>query len=309
MALHRLLGIDIGVPDPAALDDFYREIGFVGGDRSWGPADQPGQIRIAEAPYRQLREMRLACESEEDLDTIAKRVDGLGIGSQKSDGALRVADPVNQWDIVITPTEVADVPVVDESPLNRPGERRRLDTRHRLIGANETRPPRRLGHLVVGTNDILASHKLYTEGIGFRISDVVGGLAFFMRCSPDHHNFLLTPGPVPYLNHYALEHDDIDSVCRAATLYQAEHEGTQIAGPGRHQIGGNMFWYMRDPSGTFFEYFADMDRIADDDGWQPREDWPLEDSWSLWGEQQQPEVFFRPDDIDEVIEGWNRQHG
>jgi len=204
---------------------------------------------------------------------------------------------------------VADIPVQPVREVNRPGERGRIDVRHELIGEAKPRPPRRLGHVVVGTNDILASHKLYTEGIGFRISDIAGGLAFFMRCSPDHHNFLLTPGPVPYLNHYALEHDDIDAVCRAASLYLRSHEGTQIAGPGRHMIGGNMFWYMRDPSGTFFEYFADMDRIADDDGWQIREDWPLDDSWALWGDKDQPEVFFRPDDIEEVIAGWNEAQG
>ena len=171
------------------------------------------------------------------------------------------------------------------------------------------RPPRRLGHVVVGTTDLEATRKLYIEALGFRVSDTVAGLAFFTRCSPDHHNFLFTPGPVPYLNHYALEHDDIDAVCRAATLYLRNHEGTQIAGPGRHQIGSNMFWYMRDPSGTIFEYFADMDQIVDDEGWRVREDWPLEDTWSLWGEKDQPEVFFQPDDIEEVIAGWTKQHG
>ena len=46
MALHRLLGMEIGVPDPAMLDAFYQEIGFTGGSRSWGPTDQPGQIKI-----------------------------------------------------------------------------------------------------------------------------------------------------------------------------------------------------------------------------------------------------------------------
>jgi catechol 2,3-dioxygenase-like lactoylglutathione lyase family enzyme len=309
MALHRLLGIDIGGPDPATLDAVYQEIGFSGGNRSGGTADRPGQIGLREAPFRQLCEMRLACEGESDLAAIAKSVDGLGIASEQRDGRLRVADPVNKWDIVIEPADVSDIPDQPRRKVNRPGERDRLDARHELITETAPRPPRRLGHVVVGTNDILASHKLYTEGIGFRVSDIVGGLAFFMRCSPDHHNFLLTPGPVPYLNHYALEHDDTDAVCRAATLYQREHEGTQISGPGRHQIGGNMFWYMRDPSGTFFEYFADMDRITDDEGWQIREDWPLDDSWSLWGDKDQPEVFFRPDDIDAVIEGWNKAHG
>jgi catechol 2,3-dioxygenase-like lactoylglutathione lyase family enzyme len=309
MALHRLLGIEIGVPDPASLDAFYQEIGFTGEARSWGAADQPGQIKIGEAPYRQLRELRVGCESESDIAKIAANLEGLGIASESRGGVLRVSDPVNHWDIVVEPTEVSDIPAQALRATNRPGERGRLDARHELITEAKPRPPRRLGHVVVGTNDILASHKLYTEGIGFRISDIVGGLAFFMRCSPDHHNFLLTPGPVPYLNHYALEHDDLDSVCRAATLYLREHEGAQISGPGRHQIGGNMFWYMRDPSGTFFEYFADMDRIIDDDAWQIREDWPMDDSWSLWGDKDQPEVFFRPDDIDAVIEGWNKAHG
>jgi len=308
MALHRLLGIEIGVPDPAALDAFYQEIGLVGGERNWGPADQPGQITIGEAAYRQLRQLRIACESEHDISRIAKQLDGIGVASTQRDGALRVRDPVNEWEIVIEPREPGDVPTQPSRAVNRPGEHSRVDARHGLLTEAEARRPRRLGHVVVGTNDILASHKLYTEGIGFRISDIVGGLAFFMRCSPDHHNFLLTPGPVPYLNHYALEHDDVDQVCRAATLYLREHEDTQIAGPGRHQIGGNMFWYMRDPSGTFFEFYADMDRITDDDAWQIREDWPMDDSWSFWGEKDQPEVFFRPDDIDAVIEGWKRTH-
>ena len=309
MALHRLLGMEIGVPDPAMLDAFYQEIGFTGGSRSWGPTDQPGQITINEAPFRQLREMRVGCESEEDLDRIVKNLEGLGIASQRSNGRLRVPDPVNKWDVVIEPAEVADTPPQPQRIMNRPGDRNRLDARHSLLTEATPHPPRRLGHIVVGSPDVAASLKFYTEGIGYRVSDIVGGIAFFLRCSPDHHNLLLAPGPVPYLNHYAIEHDDIDSVCRAATLYLHEHEDAQIAGPGRHPIGGNMFWYMRDPSGTFFEYFADMDRILDDAGWQVREDWPMEDSWSLWGETRQPEVFFQPPDMPAVIEGWNNIHG
>ena len=54
---------------------------------------------------------------------------------------------------------------------------------------------------------------------------------------------------------------------------------------------------------------ADMDRITDDAAWKIREDWPMDDSWSLWGDKDQPEVFFRPDDIDQVIEGWHKAHG
>jgi catechol 2,3-dioxygenase-like lactoylglutathione lyase family enzyme len=309
LALHRLLGIELGVPDPSTLDGFYQEIGFTGGAHRWGPEGVPDQIGVEEAPYRQLLEMRIACESDEDLAVIAKNLQGIGVASESRQGKLHVSDPVNKWRVVVEPCEVADIAPQPQRETNRPGERNRLDKRPGVMMEPALRPPRRLGHVVIGTSDILATHKLYTEGLGFRISDIVGGLGFFMRCSPDHHNLLMTPAPVPYLNHYALEHDDIDAVCAAATHYLVDHEGTQIAGPGRHYIGGNMFWYLRDPSGTFFEYFSDMDRIVDEAAWVIREDWPMDDAWSIWGTKSQPEVFFRPDDMDEIIAGWNKYHG
>lgn len=146
------------------------------------------------------------------------------------------------------------------------------------------------------------------KALGYRVSDIIGGgLGTFMRCSPDHHNLLIAPGPVPYLNHYALEHDDLDSVTRAATLYLRKHgDDHHVAGPGRHMIGGNEFWYMKDAAGTCFEFFSDMDYILDDDGWKIRDDWELEDSWSMWGPKDPPEVFFNPDDMAEIIAGWEK---
>ena len=92
----------------------------------------------------------------------------------------------------------------------------------------------------------------------------MGGRGWFLRCSPDHHNMLITPGPVPYLNHYAL-------------------------------------------AGYFFEQFADMDYIEDDDAWQPG-DWD-QPGWSLWGNEHQPEVFFKPRDMAEIIHGFQQRHG
>jgi hypothetical protein len=310
MALHRLLDIEIGVPDPAQLDDFYREIGFTGGSGEWGAEDQPAQIKIVEAPYRQLRTMRVACDSEADLDATAKRLDGLGVRHQSGGGRLRVRDPINEWEIVVEPAPVLDIREQPERLLNRPGKRNRIGDRAEVLVEDKPRPPRRLGHVVVGSPKPVETIQLMTEGIGYRVSDTLGGgIAAFMRCSPDHHNLLVTPGPVPYMNHYALEHDDFDSVMRAASIYLRTHgDERQIAGPGRHQIGGNVFWYMLDPSGTFFEYFCDMDRIVDDAAWQIKDDWNPAESWSIWGEKNQPEVFFSPVDIQNVIDGWNNAH-
>jgi hypothetical protein len=310
MALHRLLDIEIGVPNPDALDDFYREIGFTGGDGSWGGADQPGQIRIVEAPYRQLRSARLGCEDEADLAATAKRLDGLGVEYRSGGGRLSVADPINGWEFIIEPASPFQLSEQPKRATNRPGERQRIGTRAEVIVEEKPRPPRRLGHFVVGTPKPVETIEFVTEGIGFRVSDTLGGgIAAFLRCSPDHHNLLVAPGQVPYLNHYALEHDDFDAVMRAASVFLRTHgDECQVAGPGRHQIGGNVFWYMLDPSGTFFEYFADMDRIVDDAAWEIRTDWDPADSWSIWGDPKQPEVFFAPKDMQEIVDGWSRAH-
>jgi len=162
---------------------------------------------------------------------------------------------------------------------------------------------------LIGTAHIEPTRKLFVEGLGFRLSDSISGLAFFLRCSSDHHNFLIQPGPVPYLNHYAFEHDDVDAVARAATLYLQRHPERQIAGPGRHVIGSNVFWYMKDPCGNYFEFFTDMDYIERDDTWQARPDWPLEGNWSIWGDPEPPEVFFQPDDIEDIAAGQREEYG
>jgi len=311
MALHRMSKIEIGVPDPSGLDAFYQEIGFTGGDGTWGGSDFPGQIEIVEGPFRQLRTVHLACEDEADLDATGKRLDQLGIKYKRGGGRLAVTDPHNEWDFVIRPEPVQDISRQPVRTMNRPGERDRVGSRADVIAEVVPRPPRRLGHIVMGTPKPVETIQFCTEGLGYRVSDtLLNGLVTFMRCSPDHHNLLITPGPVPYLNHYALEMDDFDSVMRGATVYLDKHgDDHQIAGPGRHQIGGNIFWYMLDPSGTFFEFFADMDYIADDEAWEIRGDWDPATSWSVWGESKQPEVFFAPKDIEQIIEGWNKAHG
>ena len=308
MALHRLLGIDLGVPAPQILDDFYQDIGFVGGDHCWGPKEAPDQIRVQEAPYRQLLEIRLACHSEQDMSEIGGRLERIGIKHSMRDGKLIVPDSVNKFTVTIEPREVEDVPEPEPRLVNRPGNRPRKGARPGIMTETVLRPPRRLGHVVIGTNDIVATHDLYVNALGFRVSDkIAGGMAYFTRCSQDHHNLLFAPGPVPYLNHYAIERDDIDTVMASANAYLKEHEGTQISGPGRHPIGGNVFWYLRDPAGNYFEQFADMDCIEDDEAWEIV-DWNPP-GWSLWGGDGQPEVFFKPTDMAEIIEGYNKYHG
>jgi hypothetical protein len=51
-----------------------------------------------------------------------------------------------------------------------------------------------------------------------------------------------------------------------------------------------------------------MDQIVDDAAWQIRDDWDMSDSWSIWGQKDQPEVFFQPQDMQTIIDGWGRAH-
>ncbi|MFI0730363.1 hypothetical protein ACH4S9_15310 [Streptomyces sp. NPDC021225] len=42
-----------------------------------------------------------------------------------------------------------------------------------------------------------------------------------------------------------------------------------IRGVGRHHIGSNFFWYLKDLAGGFFEYHSELDCILDDRLWEP----------------------------------------
>ena len=59
-------------------------------------------------------------------------------------------------------------------------------------------------------------------------------------------------------------------------------------GPGRHVIGSNYFYYIRDPWGSFAEYFHDIDFIPRECAWQPQ-DFPEEDALYRWGPQPPPD--------------------
>ena len=66
----------------------------------------------------------------------------------------------------------------------------------------------------------------------------------------------------------AWEMDDVDAVGRAAAAMVAADPARHVWGLGRHGIGSNYFWYLRDPAGNFAEYSSDLDVIADDEAWR-----------------------------------------
>ena len=115
-------------------------------------------------------------------------------------------------------------------PYNTPGHIARPDTRAPGVLRENRVQPRKLGHVVLGSTDQESSQKLFTEGLGFKISDTVPGLAAFMRCSTDHHNVLVQQAPLAFLHHTSWQVNDIDEVGRGATMMLGKD-------PARHVVG------------------------------------------------------------------------
>ncbi|MZG17633.1 dioxygenase, partial [Streptomyces sp. SID5914] len=70
---------------------------------------------------------------------------------------------------------------------------------------------------------------------------------------------------------------------------------------GRHHIGSNFFWYLKDPAGNFSEYFSDMDCIVDDQLWEPGIFNDLRALYT-WGPPVPPS-FLAPEDMAALMTG------
>lgn len=307
MALNGLLDIELSVADPAALVEFWERHGLIGtGDGVLGTADRPVQLRIVEGAYRHMSELHLSCDAESDLVDIADRIGDLGVASTIDGTTLRCIDPVFGHRVTIDVGAPPPLSPTQVRAINHPGEQARAGVRADAVAEDFPRPPRRLGHVVLGTPKFAEATSFFIDGLGYRVSDqVLNGVATFARIESDHHNLLIHPGPCGHLNHYALEMDDVDAVGKAGMGVLAERNDASIVGVGRHKLGANIFWYMTDPAGNMFEFFSDMDQIVDDEAWERdhcKRDWEGSDGpagFSVWGPQE-PEVFFNQPDLAEI---------
>jgi catechol 2,3-dioxygenase-like lactoylglutathione lyase family enzyme len=296
MALHRLTSITIGVPDPDAVAPFYREFGLVEtASGTFATRDGGEQLRLVEAPRRRLLELGLGADDPDDVARIAGSLTGLGIDSTGTDTSLITTEPVTGTQVTVT---VA--PAIRQSPsaapaANRPGRTDRTNARAEGIERAGPVQPRKLGHVVLGSPDQAATQRFFTDALGFKVSDEIAGIAAFLRCSTDHHNLLVQGAPVTYLHHTSWQVDDVDDIGRAATALLDIDPNRQVWGLGRHYIGSNFFWYLRDPAGNFAEYYSDLDVIGDDEAWHAT---AVADRRALyaWGPPV-PDEFLAPVDL------------
>ena len=307
MALNGILSIDLAVKNPQELSEFWQRRGLTADAHGTvGTADRNKQITIVEDDYRHLAALHLSCETEQDLANIAKRLKDMGVESTISGTTLTCKDPIVDHAITIEVGAPAPLTPSPDRSLNSSGKINRDGLRADAITEAKPRPPRRLGHVVIGTPHFEKVTDFYVNGLGFKVSDqILNGIATFMRVETDHHNLFIHPGFTSHLNHYALEVDDVDAIGKLGMEVLAERPDANVVGVGRHNLGANMFWYLTDPSGNMFEFFSDMDQITDDEDWARnhcKRDWEGSDGpagFSVWGPKE-PESFINQPDLFEI---------
>ncbi|MFN8641608.1 MAG: VOC family protein [Candidatus Binatia bacterium] len=300
MALHRLTTLTLGVPDVAAAAAYYEAFGLTPlGDGRFATADGGEQLRLVAAPTRRPLALGIGAGDADDLARVAAALQRLGVAAERTADAVAAVDPGTGVRVSVQLAPRIAAPAAPAAATNGPGHVDRRTARADAILRETPVRPRKLGHVVFGTTDLAASQRFFIEGIGFKVSDSIEGLASFLRCSTDHHNLLVQPAPVPFLHHSSWQVDDVDEIGRAATALLQADPDRHVWGLGRHHIGSNYFWYLKDPAGNFTELYADLDVIVDDELWQPGA-FGGANTLASWGPPIPP-AFLAPDDMAELI--------
>jgi catechol 2,3-dioxygenase-like lactoylglutathione lyase family enzyme len=300
MVLHRLASITIGVPNVEETSRYYAEFGLTRYGATFSTTDGGEQLCIVESPTRRLIELCIGADDPDDIDRVADRLASLGVPVERDAASLGATEKHSGARAV-----VKILPRVLQMPTaialsNGPGRADRENDRAPGILREGPIRPRKLGHVVIGTPDAEASQRFFVDGIGFKVSDEVRGVAAFLRCSSDHHNLLLQNSPVAFLHHTSWQVEDVDEVGRGAMLMLEGHPERHTWGLGRHFIGSNFFWYLRDPAGNFSEYYSDMDIITDDQLWKPGTWEPTLRALYAWGPNVPPSML-TPDDLADLM--------
>ena len=183
--------------------------------------------------------------------------------------------------------------------INAPG---RIVRSHRsAILAKSSYPPAkplRLGHILVFSPDVPRSVAFMTDALGMGLADRAQDIIAFTcaRTNSDHHVVAFAKSPGVGFHHASFQVNDPDEVGRGGQALLAK---TRLGdwGFGRHTIGSNFFHYIQDPWGSWFEYYSDMDHIADYSLWTPT-NYAMEDSLASWGPEV-PHDFVHNYEVDE----------
>lgn len=306
MPMHRIASITLGVPDLDSTAEFYTDFGLTPlGDHRFATLDGGEQLKLAYSPVRRLLEYGVGVDDPDDISRASSRLSELDVRHSADEDGLSVFDEGSGVTITVTQSDRYAQNAFEVPPHNSPGS---------VVRHNERAPgsvrdgfvrPRKLGHVVFGTTDIERTERIVLDGLGFKISDTIRNVGHFVRCSTDHHNLMVQRAPYQFMHHTSWQVDDVDEVGRGAARMLEADPARHVWGLGRHNVGGNFFWYLRDPAGNFAEYYSDLDVIDDDEAWDP-EIFGGRKSLAAWGPHMPPS-FLKPEDLGALMSGMHSE--
>ena len=298
MALHGLMGITLGVPEVEPVRSFYEEFGLTAAGDAMATTDGGAQLRLVPRPWRQLVEVVIGADDLDDIARVraAATSRDLPVADTAAGVALREVHTAVDVRVEVHP-RIVQAPAEPDG-WNGPGSIGRPNERPGTLFHADDARPRRLGHIALASPDVAASSDFFINVVGCKLSDDVQGIIQFLRCSPDHHNVALVDAPMPFLHHTSWQMESFDAIGHGATRVLNGGPDRHVWGLGRHFLGSNLFWYLRDPAGNYAEYYADLDQIVDDAAWLARS-WGPDKALYVWGPPPTEEAL-KPRDLDEI---------
>jgi catechol 2,3-dioxygenase-like lactoylglutathione lyase family enzyme len=289
LGVHSLDHFVFTVPELAAAEKFYTAFGLdvrrqgkqlelrtFGHPHAWGTVHQAGE-------RKKLQFLRYGIY-EDDLSRFAERVKQLAIGTEPHP----LGDDRGVW--LKNPDGIAVQLVAAERSAP---SAKSLPTAFPAVppgagaspGRSKVTPvhPRRLSHLLMFTPDVPRMIAFCRDVLGMRLSDHSGdGIAFMHGVhGSDHHLVAFAKSHAPGLHHSSWDVGSVHEVGLGSEQMRnaGYHRGW---GVGRHVLGSNYFYYVKDPWNSFAEYSHDIDYVPSTLDW-PAADHPPEDSFYVWG--------------------------
>jgi catechol-2,3-dioxygenase len=282
-----LAGVGLQVPDVSVAEAFYSSFGLQSERRGVGlgfrsaRASRDEILVLPGAPAKRLHHLAfLIWPGDEEAFAGKLRRAGFDPKTAPERPGLWFEDP---WgtQINLTPgnSPYSEEPGTEAKP--------RVDV-HRWRELDRDPKPQRIGHMLMFTPDYEKAEAMFADLLGLRTADRAKGKVSFMAAGNgvvDHHCFGLIPSTHRGFQHASFKVGSIDDIGFGAwRMRKAGYKET--FGPGRHALASNLFHYIRDPWGSWIEYYADMDRISD--RWECR-DW--NELPYVWGPEWAPEFW------------------
>ncbi|MEO3827755.1 VOC family protein [Actinomadura sp. B10D3] len=287
--------VGIAVPDYAAAVEFNRTLWGLtpvadDGDVTFFAAEaSPEQyiLRVRRAQDKRLDLIAFAAESAAAVDATTERLARAGVRIDSEPG--RLTTPGGGYGMRFFDPDGRLVELSSDVEERRA---RPLEPRESI--------PQSLSHVVINSTNVTKTKAFYESLLGFRLSDWLEDDMCFLRTRTAHHILAIGRGPHTSLNHISFEMRGLDEYMRGSGRLIRSGR-TPLWGPGRHGAGDNTFTYFLDPNGNVVEYTTELERIEDDENWEPRvfKATPEEaDQWGTGGlitDAMIPAMFNDPD--------------